>query len=235
MKANNNYTKMQKRYYESNAKGMAKVNHRHHDNNFDYWNILLGDIRHRQIDCKGKKALDFGCGTGRNIANLVRMANWDRVDGVDISKNNLKEAVKLLGKEGICPSMFRLFSNNGVDLKNITSDTYDFIMSTIAFQHIAVYDIRFNLLKELFRVAKPGGLISIQMGFGEGWGKAGYYENAYEAKGTNTKHDVIVMNADQIRVDLEDIGFVVFEYEIRDSYSDGHPQWIFFKANKPCK
>lgn len=229
----NKYTKMQADYYESTAKGMAEVNHRHHDANFSYWSVLLKPIREDSAKWKGKKALDFGCGTGRNICNLLRMADWTRVDGVDIAKNNLKEAVKLLHKDGISAHLYRLHQNNGIDLAKINSDTYDFVMSTIVFQHIAVHDIRYGLLSELFRIMKSGAVISIQMGFGEGRGKAEYHENAYDAQGTNSRHDVIVRSPKQIEKSLKEIGFTDFTYEIRESYSDGHPEWIFFKAKKP--
>ena len=69
---------------------------------------------------------------------------------------------------------------------------YDFVMSTIVLQHIAVYDIRFQYLQEFFRVMKPGGLLSFQMGYGEGYGKAGYYDNHYHAESTNSAHDTLV-------------------------------------------
>ena len=106
-------------------------------------------------------------------------------------------------------------------------------MSTIVLQHIAVYDIRFQYLQEFFRVMKPGGLLSFQMGYGEGYGKAGYYDNHYHAESTNSAHDTMVTSPEQIGGDLERIGFVDFSYAVRPSFDDGHPNWIFVKAYKP--
>ena len=80
-------------------------------------------------------------------------------------------------------------------------------MSTIVLQHIAVYEIRFQDLREFFRVMAPGGLLSFQMGFGEGQGKAEYHDNHYEAQGTNSLHDTKVTDPWQIGGDLEQIGF----------------------------
>ena len=71
-------------------------------------------------------------------------------------------------------------------------------MSTIVLQHIAVYDIRFQYLEEFFRVMRPGGLLSFQMGYGEGYGKAGYYDNHYHAESTNSFHDTLVTSPEQI-------------------------------------
>jgi len=241
MNKDNKYTKMQKQFYESTSANMAKVNHRNHDINPDYWNILLQPVREDSAYWKNKKALDFGCGTGRNICNLSRMTFWKRVDGVDISENNLKEADRILKREGVDPKNYKLFMNNGVDLSCIEDEQYDFVMSTIVLQHIAVYDIRFSLLSEIFRILKPfsssgstfrESIFSFQMGFGEGRGKAEYHENAYDAKGTNSKHDVIVRDPKQIIDDLQKIGFYGITYVIRPAFSDGHSSWIFFTACK---
>jgi len=228
----NKYTKMQSDYYENGAKEMAVVNHRQHDKNFNYWKILLKPIREDSGKWHGKRALDFACGTGRNISNLLRMAHWKNVCGADIAKNNLVEAERILKEENVPYHYYELFKNNGVDLDGLEDNFFDFIMSTIAFQHIAVYDIRYNLFKELYRVLKTGGTFSFQMGYGEGHGKAEYLENAYDAKGTNTKHDVIVRSADQLKDDLVKIGFKDFKHVITDAFSDGHPHWIFVTVTK---
>lgn len=229
MKADNKYTKMQKHFYESTADNMVKQDHRQHDENPDYWDILLGPVKRDSEKWKGKMALDFGCGTGRNISNLFKLAEWFRVDGVDIARNNLLHARNLLGKEDI---NFNLYENNGVDLARIFDNTYSFVMSTIVLQHIAVYDIRFSLLKEIYRVMVRGGLFSFQMGYGEGRGRAEYHENAYEAKGTNSEYDVIVNNPSDVVNDLQKIGFTDITYEITPPFDDGHKNWIFFKAIK---
>ena len=44
MDINNKYTKMQKSFFNNIADGMNKGNHKEHDDNPDYWDILLGDI-----------------------------------------------------------------------------------------------------------------------------------------------------------------------------------------------
>ena len=130
----NPYTKMQKAFYNATkAREMAGVNHRQHDNNRHYWRVLLRSIRNDSAKWKGKIALDFGCGTGRNICNLLRMANWKRVDGVDISENNLKEADIILKKEGNEKFLWDLYVNDGIDLQDLKTEEYDFVMSTITF------------------------------------------------------------------------------------------------------
>jgi hypothetical protein len=82
-------------------------------------------------------------------------------------------------------------------------------------------------------------LFSFQMGYGSGLESAlgprsAYFENSYDAKGTNSAHDVRIQSEDEVIKDLSEMGFVNITTTIRESYSDwGHPQWIYIKAYKP--
>ena len=85
-------------------------------------------------------------------------------------------------------------------------------MSTIALQHIPVYDIRKSLITDLLRTLKPGGLFSFQLGYGEGLNspigpRSSYYDNIYEADNTNSAHDVRVHNKQDVIDDLSKIGY----------------------------
>lgn len=211
---------------------MAKIDHKEHNDNPDYHNILLGDIDQSWDD---KVALDFGCGTGRNIKNLFKLANWKRVDGCDISGENLKYAEKGLKDSGYDLKQFKLYENSGEDIQIIEGDNiYDFIMSTIVFTHICVHQTRISLLKDIYRILKPNGLFSFQMSFGSPTRKTvGYFENFREAKSTNGGCDVRLENKEDLLEDLRKIGFTIKDVQIRDSFSDStHPKWIYVKAIK---
>ena len=125
---------------------------------------------------------------------------------------------------------------SGVDLNEIPSSTYDVIMSTICFQHICVYDIRYNLLKEFYRILKPKGVITMKMGFGPETPtkeSVSYNSNYYDASGTNGQMDTRVESPDELKNDLEQVGFNNFKYYITETGpGDGHPNWIFFNAKK---
>jgi|GEM_PF-625900 len=226
--AQNPYTRMQKSHYEQEADQMNRDNHMFHNGNQDYWDILVSDT---ESNFRDKVGLDFGSGCGRNVMNL--WMRFRRMDGADISAANIRHARNNILKCGCPADRFQLFEVSGVDLGPLRSEEYDFVMSTIVLQHIAVHDIRFGLLKEFFRVLKPGGLLSFQMGFGEGYGKAGYYDNHYDAAGTNSAHDTRVTDPEQIAGELRQLGFVNVRHVLRSPYSDLHPQWIFVKAEKP--
>lgn len=234
----NIYTKMQREFYDATADIMAIDNHRGHDSSPDYYGILLGDINQ---SWSKKSALDFGCGIGRNVDNLSKLADWTTVDGCDISSENIKRANDFL-KTVIPENKFKLYTTTGVDLKPIGSDRYDFVMSTIVLQHIPVRSIRVSLMKDIYRVMKVGGLFSFQMAqYDRGQiGSANYFDEVIEASGTNGRYDVSVENPSDLIIDLEEIGFSDITYQIRpewDAYaktyvSSPHSRWIFVKAWK---
>jgi SAM-dependent methyltransferase len=216
---NNEYTSMQKGRYHGGTS-----NHEEHNNNPDYWYILLKEaIEH--FDNRDIKVLDFGCGAGRNVENIINKFEVLNVDGVDISETNIQNCKKNLPER-------RFFRNNGVDLQEplIESNYYDLVISTIVFQHIPVWDIRMSLMSEIFRVLNKGGLFSLQMGYG---GSDNYKENHYEARSTNGNFDVCMASSAPLIKDLKDIGFHSMTFKIQPSFSDNqHPEWIYVKAHK---
>ncbi len=231
------YAMMQKQFYEASAKrseyGEKKVDYvvgsfDLHNAWKDYDTYLM---RYVDKTYRNKLALDFGCGPGRSIIKYSRL--FKRLDGIDISRNNILNARRGLKKNRITNS--KLYVNNGTDLRPLRDDTYDFVMSTICLQHICVYDTRFSLLKDMYRVLKPGGRISLQMGFGTGSpATVPYYTNEYDAPTTNRGLDTAVESPDQIGGDLKKIGFTSYEYWIRPTGpGDVHKKWIFFTAVKP--
>lgn len=225
--SNNKYTSMQKDAYSGGT-----TNHNEHNSNSDYWNILLGDLKDSK-NWDGKNALDFACGKGRNVTNMLTLCNWERVDGIDISNSNIEN-----NKNEYKNQNSNWYCNNGIDVSDLKNNEYDFIMSTIALQHIPVYDIRKSLITDLLRTLKPGGLFSFQLGYGAGLessigSRVSYFENYYDAPGTNSICDVRVQNVNDVIEDLTKIGFTNISVEIRESYSDsGHTHWIYVKCYK---
>lgn len=233
MLENNKYSDMQKNFYDLTADKMI-MNHREHNKNKDYWRILLSDIREDAEFWSNKRALDFGCGHGRNIINIFPLADWKAVEGVDISKENIKYAEKNTKHLKKRKYDIKFYVNNGYDLADIKSNRYDFVMSTITFQHICVHEIRYNLLSEIYRVMRPGALFSFQMGHGKkAHNSVGYYENFYDAKGTNSDMDCRVDKEEYLIEDLKKIGFTMIEYQLRTPFSDTHENWIYVKCYKP--
>lgn len=229
---NNKYTTMQKNFYNEVATLWSEQSpdyvvgtFHQHNNWLDYENLFTG-IK----NLKEKTCLDFACGPGRN---LVKYNNrFKRIDGVDISSINIDKAKQYLINNNIKNT--NLYVANGIDLDIIPSNTYDVVMSTIALQHICVYDIRYSIFKDIYRVLNRGGVLTAQMGYGSpSPNTVGYYSNYYDAKGTNRACDVCVASYDQIEKDLLAIGFVNFKYTIGPvGPGDCHPNWIYFQGTK---
>jgi ubiquinone/menaquinone biosynthesis C-methylase UbiE len=231
LESTNKYTQMQLNQYNSLASGWSEENRDPvvgsfdaHNQWADYENLFTN------IDNQSEKiGLDFACGPGRNI---VKYSNrFKRLDGVDISPVNIENAKKYISSNSIESN---LYVSNGVGIDCIESDTYDFVMSTIALQHICVYDIRYSIMKDIYRILKDGGVFTAQMGFGSpSPATVGYYENYYDADGTNRTCDVCIETTDQLEKDLFEIGFKDFHYVIGPvGPGDIHPNWIYFNCTK---
>jgi ubiquinone/menaquinone biosynthesis C-methylase UbiE len=228
----NRYTQMQLNQYNAEANQWSEQNRDKVVGSFDLhnqWNDY--EILFKRIEnTKDKLAIDFGCGPGRN---LVRYNNtFKRLDGVDISPINIEKAKLYCFRNGIINNNF--YVNNGIDLDVIESEQYDVVMSTITLQHICVYDIRKSLFKEFHRVLKSGGILTAQMGYGSPSPQTvEYYENYYDAEGTNRICDVCIESYKQLEDDLLEIGFTDFQYKITPvGPGDFHPNWIFFSVIK---
>lgn len=208
-------------------------NHPEHNSNPHYWSILLKDIICNSEQFDDKFFLDFGCGKGRNVLNAHYIANWNSADGIDISENNINYC-----NATYSPLRSKFYKNNGIDLSDIESNKYNFVMSTIVLQHLCVYELRFNILKEIFRVMCDDGIFSFQMGFGDdSFVKdaqiSSYYDNNYNALDSNGTFDVRISDPQNMIDDLIKIGFRNISYVIKPSWADGgHMYWIYFRANK---
>lgn len=232
MDSNNKYSQMQQKQYDHEASVWTPDYRDPVVGSFDKHNVWedYDNFLFKDIPTNGKIALDFGCGPGRNI---VKFANrFNRIDGADISGINLKNAALWCQHNNLPIPIF--YQNNGTDLSLVLDNTYDIVFSTICLQHICVHDIRFNLMKEFHRALKPGGAICLQMGFGVGHPiTVGYFDNHYDATITNSGCDTRVDSPDELKSDLDKIGFRNFEYDIRPvGPGDAHGGWIFFRAFK---
>lgn len=229
----NRYTQMQLKQYNHEASQWSETNRNWVVGSFDghnHWQDYE-NLFQRFTNESEMIGLDFGCGPGRN---LVRYNNrFKRLDGVDISPVNIEKAREYTSHNNVETN---LYINNGVDLQIIDSATYDFVMSVIVFQHIAVHKIRYGLMSEIHRVLKPGGIFTAQMGYGPvspGKPSVEYYENFFEAEVTNGHCDTRVESPSQLENDLIQIGFKEFQYSIGEvGPGDAHPNWIYFSAIK---
>ena len=192
----------------------------------DYDNFLF-----KNFDTNGLTALEYGCGPGRNIIRYNK--RFAQIDGVDIANTNLEKAKINLDHNGIKKANLLLCDGQSIPVED---NVYDVVFSTICLQHIACYDIRFNIFSDIYRVLKLGGKFSFQIGYG---GRvpldaAGYYDNIVDAEGTNGALDVAVLDETDLKKDLlEKIGFSNYESDIRPTGpGDSHSNWIWVQVQK---
>lgn len=227
------YSSMQIDHYEQTAAGWTPENRNPVVGSFDEHNDWVDYDTFLFKDCINfDSCLDFGCGPGRNIVKYN--SRFKTFDGVDLSQTNLDNALKWIQTNNCSIEKTKLIKCNGYNLENIQDNTYNVIISTITLQHICVHDIRMNYFKEFYRVLKPDGIFTAQMGYGVGHPMSvSYYENNYDATETNSRCDTRVEDPTQIEQDLSQCGFVNFKFYLRPvGPGDVHSQWIFFNAQK---
>jgi SAM-dependent methyltransferase len=234
------YVKMQRKYYIRNARKSSVVpgnlvddqvvgSWKEHDEWLDYETYMMKYVRPED----GLVALDFGCGPGRNIR---RWTDWfKRIDGADISKTNITNARVFLRDQLSDKKSPNLYVTNGTDCGDAKSNVYDFVFSTVCLQHICSHSVRFQILSDIYRVLKPGGRISVQMGYGSPSPMTvGYFEDNFSAEATNRSCDTEISDPSEPKSDFDRIGFIRFESWIRPvGPGDIHPNWIFLTATKP--
>jgi ubiquinone/menaquinone biosynthesis C-methylase UbiE len=96
----------------------------------------------------GKKALDFGCGTGRST-RFLRNLGFDAV-GVDIAEEMVRLAHSIDPRGD-----YRLVADG--DLSAVADGGFDLVMSAFPFDNIPTAARKVMLFTELARVLKPRG------------------------------------------------------------------------------
>ncbi|KIJ59778.1 hypothetical protein HYDPIDRAFT_100082 [Hydnomerulius pinastri MD-312] len=100
--------------------------------------------------------LDIGCGPGTITADFARLVPQGNVVGVEYGTNDvLDKARKHAAEQGITNIDFQ--NGDICNLEDIPDDTYDVVHCHQVIQHIGD---PVKALKEMKRVAKPGGLVA---------------------------------------------------------------------------
>lgn len=236
MKTTDDYLKMQREQY--NTKGstwsLNKKDHfpvgmyEEHNNWEDYDTCLFQSLT--PLDTVSLTALEYGCGPGRNIVKFNN--RFSTINGVDISSVLIEKAKLHVKEYGINST---LLSCDGKSIP-FSSNSHDVVFSVICLQHIAVFEIRDSIIKEVHRVLKDGGYFCFQMGMG-GSNKnrktVDYYDNEYSATGSNGICDVTVRDYREVEKHLLDNNFRNFKYQIRQTGPKCHHRnWIWVEVQK---
>jgi len=99
---------------------------------------------------KGRKAIDFGCGTGRSTRFLQKLG-FD-VMGVDISEDMIKKA-REIDPEGD----YRLIKDD--DFSQLKENTFDLVLSAFTFDNIPTMEKKVTIFKQIRKLLKSEGKI----------------------------------------------------------------------------
>ncbi len=102
------------------------------------------------------RLLDIGCGTGRTLHQLSRAHPTMQLHGVDLSPAYIRMARRRLGEV----AELTLAVENG-EVLPWSDATFDIVTSTYMF-HELPRNARRNVVREMLRVLKPGGLLVIE-------------------------------------------------------------------------
>ena len=97
---------------------------------------------------KGKRALDFGCGTGRSTRYLKSFGF--EVTGVDIAPEMIAKA-----RERDKHGDYRLVKDD--NLSGLETGSYDLILSAFTFDNIPGWDLKTRLFRDLGRLLNASG------------------------------------------------------------------------------
>ncbi len=101
------------------------------------------------------RALEIGCGVGRNTTHLAR--HFAHLDGVDVSPTMVRFA-----RDYGLPSNVALHVLSGRDLVAFEDRSFAFVFSHLVFQHITDDAVIQAYLHEIARVMRPGGIAVLQ-------------------------------------------------------------------------
>jgi len=178
------------------------------DNDFQiYGNRLCQKIINLYHEYSKKKisesqVLEIGCGMGRYALPFSKKCKF--YYGEDISEDMVKECMCYLDNNNI--TNYQIKTNDG--LKLVTNEKLDFIFSTGVFQHIILFDVIIDYIKQSIKLLKDNGIFIFQfMGFYTnkiGFGKCGAKITAKDLN-ENLKFDTTInYKIKEINIDPED-------------------------------
>ncbi|MBD2193921.1 MULTISPECIES: class I SAM-dependent methyltransferase [Calothrix] len=110
--------------------------------------------------------LEIGCGYGRAPLHLSKEKNLQcqKYYAIDISESLLRRLIKVKAEYNFFPNAeFNIICNSAETLP-LAGNSIDLVISNCVFMHIPDAQLR-NLLSEIFRVLKPGGMFVFNHSF----------------------------------------------------------------------
>jgi len=132
---------------------------RHDDNGY-----VIGVIRRQLLayfdasDFRGKRLLDFGCGTGASSFCMATLLPETEIVGVELSQSHVEMAHKVLSARNLSNIEF-LASPDGDSLP-AGIGTFDFVMLSAVYEHLLPQERR-TVLPLVWSKMKPGAVLFV--------------------------------------------------------------------------
>lgn len=122
------------------------------------------DLFHKILDIKeGNTLLDLACGQGRHLIEMNGRGNYN-LYGLDRSRFLIQKAKNISKKKGITIN----FKEGDARKLPYATDTFDFVTNLgNSFGYFETLDDDTKILKEIYRVLKPGGLLLMEIADGD--------------------------------------------------------------------
>lgn len=152
-----NYLKKSKSFFNKHAQKMVRENHMHHNMEPNFIANVIEPLLLNPARFSGTRALEYGCGAGRNLVNLLAAAEFERVDGLDISGLNAANAQRFAeSKFGLGCSV--ALESDGFSCLPFASEKYSYVISHQVFIHIPSREVRLSILRDIHRILVPQGV-----------------------------------------------------------------------------
>ncbi len=125
-----------------------------------YRRLVEPELRALGVDPCGKRLLELGCGVGRMTRAFAQ--RFGRVVAVDISGEMLRLGRSYLA--GVANVDWAQVS--GVDLAPFQDGSFDVAFTHLVLQHVPDEETALDLVREMLRVLRPGGVFLIEFNSG---------------------------------------------------------------------
>lgn len=147
-------------HYQVGAEGYRNVErydvNRYQGARNEYRQNVMANAYKRLIgDLRGKRVLDVGCGTGRGVGDFARVAAF--AIGADASLDMLSVAM-----QKVAGNSRARFVNSYAQQLPFRESAFDVVIS-LNFLHLFSLDTQRQMVNEMKRVVKPGGVVIIEL------------------------------------------------------------------------
>jgi len=122
----------------------------------DYHRLVSPVLAAMNFSARDKSMVEVGCGAGRMTRVFAR--EFAHVDALDISSEMQRQAKEYLREF----QNIRWVLADGATLCGVTDASADFTFSYLVLQHLPSQALATELLREILRTLKPGGLFLLQ-------------------------------------------------------------------------